>query len=46
MIHILEHCVTDTLMVLPLLFLSYILVEYIEHRMSSRTREMIFRSSI
>ena len=44
MIHILEHCVTDTLMVLPLLFLSYILVEYIVHRMSSRTREMIFRA--
>ncbi len=44
MIHILEHCVTDTLKVLPLLFLSYILVEYIEHRMTSRTREMIFRA--
>ena len=34
MIHILEHCALDTLKLLPLLFLSYLLVEYAEHRMT------------
>ena len=44
MIHILEHCALDTLKLLPLLFLSYLLVEYAEHRMTGKTREMIFQA--
>jgi hypothetical protein len=43
-IDILTECVADCLKLLPFLYLSYLLVEYAEHRMSSQTRELIYRA--
>jgi hypothetical protein len=34
----------DSLKLIPFLYLSYLLVEYAEHRMSSRTKGMIYRA--
>lgn len=36
--------VIDCLKLLPFLYVSYLLVEYAEHRMSSRTKELIYRA--
>lgn len=36
--------IMDCLKLLPFLYLSYLAVEYTEHRMSSRTKEMIYRA--
>lgn len=44
MLDILLDCVVDALKVLPFLFLSYLVVEYAEHRMSGRTKQMIYRA--
>lgn len=41
---ILFDSVIDTLKLLPFLFLSYLVVEYAEHRMSGRTKELIYRA--
>lgn len=41
---ILLDCVIDCLKLLPFLYLSYLVVEYAEHRMSSRTKAMIYRA--
>ena len=37
-------CVMDTLKTLPFLFVTYLLMEYIEHRTSDRTKGMIRRA--
>lgn len=44
LLHSLEHSLLDCLKQLPLLFLSYVVVEYAEHRMSSKTKDMIYRA--
>ena len=36
--------VIDCLKLLPFLYLSYLVVEFAEHRMSSRTKQMIYRA--
>lgn len=36
--------VIDCLKILPFLFLSYLAVEYAEHKMSGRTKELIYRA--
>lgn len=43
-LHSLMHSLEDCVKQLPFLFLSYLVVEYAEHRMSSRTKEMIYRA--
>ncbi|MGN0329693.1 MAG: putative manganese transporter [Kineothrix sp.] len=44
MMHMIEHTFEDTLNLLPFLFLTYLLMEYIEHRMKERTKLAIERS--
>lgn len=44
LLHCLEHSLLDCLKQLPLLFLSYLIVEYAEHKMSSKMRDVIYRA--
>lgn len=44
MLDILTDSVLDCVKLLPFLFLSYLAVEYIEHKMSRRTKIMIYRA--
>lgn len=39
--HILEHTLEDTIKLVPFLLVTYILMEYIEHKMKEKTRHMI-----
>lgn len=41
---ILLESLLDCLKILPFLYLSYLLVEYAEHRMSAKTKQMIYRA--
>ena len=43
-LHSLEHSLLDCLQQLPFLFLTYLVVEYAEHRMSSKTKDIIYRA--
>lgn len=42
--HVLEHAVTDTLRLVPFLFLTYLVMEYLEHKTRKTTQEMIRRA--
>lgn len=42
--HILEHALLDTLKLLPFLFITYLIMEYIEHKTSNKVREIIQKS--
>ncbi|MCD8104929.1 MAG: arsenic efflux protein [Lachnospiraceae bacterium] len=44
MLDILLDALTDCVRLLPFLFLSYLAVEYIEHRMDDRSKEMIYHA--
>ena len=44
LVHSFHHSLEECLAMLPILFLSYLIVEYAEHKMSSRTKEMIYRA--
>lgn len=44
MLDILADSLIDSVRILPFLYLSYLVVEYAEHRMSERTKEMIHRA--
>lgn len=44
MLEILSHSVGDCITLIPFLFLSYLAVEYIEHKMSHKTKMMIYRA--
>ena len=41
---ILLDSIIDCLKLLPFLYLSYLVVEYAEHKMSSKTKELIYRA--
>ena len=43
-IHILEHSLLDTLKLVPFLFLTYLLMEYIEHKTNEKTKHIIKKS--
>ncbi|MCD7955454.1 MAG: arsenic efflux protein [Lachnospiraceae bacterium] len=44
MLEVISDALTDCVRLLPFLFLSYLAVEYIEHRMDERSKEMIYRA--
>lgn len=43
-VHILEHSLLDTLKLVPFLFLTYLLMEFIEHRTSDKVKNIIHKS--
>lgn len=43
-LHVLEHSLEEFMKILPFLFLSYLLVEYMEHKMSAGTKLLIYRA--
>ena len=44
MLHIIEHTLLDSLPILPFLFLSYLLMEWLEHKAGERTARVLKRS--
>lgn len=42
--HVMEHALADTLYLIPFLYLTYLLMEWLEHRTGSRTQEAIKRA--
>lgn len=44
LLHVLEHSLEESLKILPFLFFSYLLVEYMEHKMSGGTKLLIYRA--
>ena len=42
--HTLEHTLEESLGLLPFLLITYIIMEYIEHKMSAHTSRMVGRS--
>lgn len=43
-LHVLEHSFIDTLKLVPFLFLTYLLMEFIEHRTSDKVKKVIHKS--
>lgn len=43
-LHILEHTILETLRLLPFLFVTYLVMEYIEHKTSNKVKETIQKS--
>lgn len=44
LLHIFEHTLEDSIKLLPFLFLTYLVMEYIEHKMGEKSKEAIERS--
>lgn len=44
LIHAIEHSLADNVKLLPFLFITYLVMEYIEHKTSDKTEEMIRKS--
>ncbi len=44
LLHILEHTLLDSVKILPFLLIAYLIMEYIEHKTTDRTREAIKKS--
>jgi hypothetical protein len=42
--HLIEHTLKDTLGILPFLFLTYLLMEWLEHRAGAKTAQLLRRS--
>ena len=45
-IHIIKHPVTDSLPLLPFLFLTYLLMEFIEHKTSEKSKSAISKAGV
>ena len=43
-IHVLEHSLLDTLKLVPFLFLTYLLMEFIEHKTSDKVKKIVHKS--
>lgn len=44
MIHVIEHTLLDTLKVIPFLFLTYLAMEYLEHKAGEKTQNFVKKS--
>ena len=44
LIHTLEHTFLDTLKIIPFLFIAFLIIELIEHKLSSKSKKMITKS--
>ena len=44
MLHILEHSLHDLIPMIPFLFLTYLLMEYIEHKNNQRFETFLIRA--
>lgn len=44
LVHIFEHTLEDSIRLLPFLFITYLVMEYIEHRMGDKAKKTIERS--
>ncbi len=44
LLHILEDTLIDTIKILPFLLVAYLIMEYIEHKTTNKTREAIKKS--
>ena len=44
LVHVLKHTIIDTIKILPFLFIAYLIMEYIEHNTTSKTRGTIKKS--
>lgn len=43
-VHVLEHSILDTIKLIPFLFLTYLLMEFIEHKTSDKVKNAIHKS--
>ncbi len=44
LLHVLEHTLIDTIKIFPFLLIAYLIMEYIEHKTTNKTREAIKKS--
>ena len=44
LLHVLEHTLIDTIKILPFLLIAYLIMEYIEHKTTDKTRDAIKKS--
>lgn len=44
LLHVLEHTLLDTVKILPFLLIAYLIMEFIEHKTTNKTREAIKKS--
>ena len=43
-LHVLKHTSIDTIKIIPFLLIAYLIMEYVEHKTTSKTRETIKKS--
>ncbi len=44
LLHVLEHTLIDTIKIIPFLLLAYLIMEFIEHKTTNKTKEAIKKS--
>ena len=44
LLHVLEHTLIDTIKIIPFLLLAYLIMEFIEHKTTNKTKEALKKS--